>query len=143
MTFQRRLLTSMGVLLGVTLLGVSPNARAADDATHTIPPSWTDPAITDPPPPSPSRGDNLVWLASEPSRRVGKLLVFLPTGGPTNLPSEFTELGSVAGQLGYHTIILAYRNEAPIAALPTATPPGCGNAETVLSTNTCARDARL
>src|SRR5262249_18275929 len=56
--------------------------------------------------------------------------------------SEFTELGTVAGRLGYHTIILAYRNEAPIAALPTANPPGCGNAEQVPSTNTCARDAR-
>ena len=55
--------------------------------------------------------------------------MFLPTGGLTNLPSEFTELGTVAGRLGYHTIILAYRNEAPIAALPTANPPGCGTAE--------------
>ena len=63
--------------------------------------------------------------------------MFLPTGGPTNLPSEFTELGSVAGRLGYHTIILAYRNEAPIAALPTADPPGCGPAE-LQPPNTCA-----
>src|SRR3954452_15693564 len=142
MTFQRRLLTVMGVLLGLTMFGASPSARGADEATHTIAPSATDPAITDPPPPSPSRGDNLVWLAPE-DRRIGKLLVFLPTGGLTNLPSEFTELGTVAGRLGYHTIILAYRNEAPIAAAPTANPPGCGNAEQVPVTNTCARDARL
>ena len=142
MTFHRRSLAALGVaMLGLALLGLPPGAGAADEATHTIPPSDTDPAITEPPPPSPPRGDNLVWLASEPSRRVGKLLVFLPTGGPTNLPSEFTELGTVAGKLGYHTIILAYRNEAPIAALPTANPPGCGAAE-LQPSNTCARDAR-
>src|SRR3954454_24366306 len=140
MTFQRRLLTVMGVLLGLTMFGASPSARGADEATHTIAPSATDPAITDPAAPAPSRGANLVWLAPEP-RRVGKLLVFLPTGGLTNLPSEFTELGTVAGRLGYHTIVLAYRNEAPVAALPTATPPGCGPAETQPA-NTCARDAR-
>src|SRR4051795_9756525 len=128
-------------ILGLALLALSPGARAADAPTHTIAPSLTDSAITDPVPPAPSRGDNLVWLAPAP-RRVGKLLVFLPTGGLTNLPSEFTELGTVAGRLGYHTIILAYRNEAPIAALPTANPPGCGTAEEVPPTNTCARDAR-
>jgi len=144
MTFHRRSLAALGVaMLGLALLGLPPGAGAADEATHTIPPSDTDPAITEPPPPSPPRGDNLVWLASEPSRRVGKLLVFLPTGGLTNLPSEFTELGTVAGKLGYHTIILAYRNEAPIAALPTANPPGCGAAELQPLNNTCARQARL
>jgi hypothetical protein len=69
--------------------------------------------------------------------------VFLPTGGLTNLPSEFTELGTIAGRLGYHTIILAYRNEAPIAALPTAPLPGCGPAELPSPVApTCARDAR-
>ena len=31
------------------------------------------------------------------------------------------------GRLGYHTVFLAYRNEAPIAASPTAAIPGCGN----------------
>src|SRR4051794_13790248 len=142
MTARRRLLT----LLGVALLGLvlASSARAADLPAHTIAPASTDPAITEPAPPSPPRGDNLVWLASEPSRRVGKLLVFLPTGGPTNFPSEFTELGTVAGRLGYHTIILAYRNEAPIAALPPAPVPGCGPDELPSpSSPNCARDARL
>jgi hypothetical protein len=130
-------------VLGLALLGLSSAARAADAPTHTISPSLTDPAITDPPPPAPSRGDNLVWLAPDPARRVEKLLVFLPTGGLTNLPSEFTELGTVAGRLGYHTIILAYRNEAPIAALPTAPLPGCGADELPsLADPNCARDAR-
>jgi Thrombospondin type 3 repeat len=143
MTFHRRSLAALTVaLIGFALLGLPPGASAADEATYTIAPSDTDPAITDPPPPSPPRGDNLVWLAPE-HRRVGKLLVFLPTGGATNLPSEFTELGTVAGQLGYHTIILAYRNEAAIAAMPTANPPGCGNAELQPPNNTCARQARL
>jgi hypothetical protein len=129
-------------ILGLVLLALPPGARAADEPTHTIAPSLTDPAITDPAAPAPSRGDNLVWLAPEP-RRVGKLLVFLPTGGLTNLPSEFTELGTVAARLGYHTIILAYRNEAPIAALPTAPLPGCGPAELPsLAAPNCARDAR-
>src|SRR5689334_2947780 len=140
MTFHRRSLAALAV--GVLGLGFAASADASDDATHTIAPGLTDPAITDPPPPSPSRGDHLVWLAPE-HRRVGKLLVFLPTGGPTNLPSEFTELGTVAGRLGYHTIILAYRNEAPIAALPTANPPGCGPAELPSpAAPNCARDAR-
>ena len=56
-----------------------------------------------------------------------KLAVFLPTGGPTNLPSEFKALGTEMGRLGYHTVFLAYRNEVPIAASPTAPSPGCGN----------------
>ena len=143
MTWRRSSLALRAVVvLGLALLGLSPSVRAADTPTHTIAPSATDPAITDPPAPAPPRGDNLVWLAPE-SRRVGKLLVFLPTGGLTNLPSEFTELGTVAGRLGYHTIILAYRNEAPIAALPTAVPPGCGPAELPsLTAPNCARDAR-
>jgi hypothetical protein len=110
----------------VALLGLgfaADGAHAADLPTYTIAPALTDAAIVDT---TPTRGNNLVWLAP-PARRVGKLLVFLPTGGPTNVPTEFTELGTVAARLGYHTVILAYRNEAPIAALPTANPPGCGN----------------
>jgi hypothetical protein len=144
MTWRRSgsLALRVASLLGLTLLALAPGARAADEPTHSIAPSRTDPAITDPPAPAPPRGDDLVWLAPEP-RRVGKLLVFLPTGGLTNLPSEFTELGTVAGRLGYHTIILAYRNEAPIAALPTAALPGCGPAELPsLAAPNCARDAR-
>ncbi len=137
---RKHLAAITAAILGLALLGFAPGARAADPTTHAIAPSLTDAAITDPPPPAPPRGDNLVWLASDPDRRVNKLLVFLPTGGPTNLPSEFTEFGSVAGRLGYHTIILAYRNEAPVAATP---PAGCGSAAVRLpSAPNCARDAR-
>ncbi len=138
MSFRRRVLTVAGVaVLAPAVIGVT-SAGAVDTPTYTIAPGLTDPAITDT---SPTRGDHLVWLAPK-ARRVEKLLVFLPTGGLTNIPSEFTELGTVAHRLGYHTIFLAYRNEAPIAASPTATPPGCGPNETVAVTNTCARDAR-
>ena len=71
--------------------------------------------------PTRTRGHNLVWLAPA-HRRVGKLLVFLPLGGAANLPTEFEEFGSEAGRLGYHTIVLAYRNEVPIAnAAPAGT----------------------
>ncbi len=116
-------------------LGLAADARA-DEPTFTVPANANDPGI------STARGENLIWLADE-DRRVGKLLVFLPTGGATNLPTEFKHLGTEMGRLGYHTIILAYRNEAPIAALPTAPVPGCGTDEDPsLASPTCAKDAR-
>jgi hypothetical protein len=138
MPFHRRLLTLVGILLG---LGLATDARAEDPTAYPpIVPSLTDAAIVDTATPPGTRGNHLVWLAP-PERRVGKLLVFLPSGGPLNIPSEFTELGSVAGRLGYHTVSLAYRNEAPVAALP---PAGCGtDAAPSLTDPTCARDARL
>ena len=56
------------------------------------------------------------WSGSRPAdKRVGKLLVFLPLGGAANLPTNFESIGSEAGRLGYHTIVLAYKNEVPIA----------------------------
>jgi hypothetical protein len=138
MTLRRSTLTFAAVALFG--LGAATNAHAADPPTYTIAPGITDAAIVDT---VPSRGNHLVWLAPA-SKRVGKLLVFLPTGGQTNLPTEFTELGTVAGRLGYHTLILAYRNEAPIAAAPTANPPGCGDfVDPTPAGSTCARDARL
>ena len=58
-----------------------------------------------------------------------------------NIPTEFEELGSEAGRLGYHTIVLAYRNEAPIAAAP---PVGCGNGvDPPAAPPNCAIDARM
>src|SRR3954463_13837737 len=139
MTLRRSSLAAVAVaVLGLPPLGLTASARAAAPTAYPpIAPSLTDPAIVDTASPVPgTRGDHLVWLApperrggemrvwlAPPERRVGKLLVFLPTGGPTNIPSEFTELGSVAGRLGYHTVLLAYRNEAPVAANP---PAGCG-----------------
>src|SRR3954451_9766216 len=129
------------VAVALAGLGLAPAARAADDPTYTIAPGLTDPAILDTPPPN-SRGNHLVWLPPA-GHQAGRLLVFLPTGGLTNIPSEFTELGTVARRLGYHTILLAYRNQAPIAAQPTANPPGCGpDAAPSPTAPNCARDAR-
>jgi hypothetical protein len=145
MTFRRSILAAVAVaLLGLAQLGLASGAPAAglpacDPATvdspewcYTVDPHDTDPQILDTPTPPGSRGDHLVFLGPKESR-VGRLLVFLPTGGPTNKPSEFSYLGTEARRLGYHTILLAYRNEAPIAASPTAVPParpGCGRDET-------------
>ena len=50
-------------------------------------------------------------------------------------------MGSEGGRLGYHTIVLAYRNEAPIAALP---PAGCGTGvDPPDSPPNCAINARM
>jgi hypothetical protein len=120
---------SLRVGVAVALLAIIPGAApaAADEPLFQVVPTATDPAIRDTPSPTPgTRGNHLVWLAPA-DRRVGKLAVFLATGGPTNLPSEFKSLGTEMGRLGYHTVFLAYRNEAPIAASPTAAIPGCGN----------------
>ena len=91
------------------------SARAADPPTYTI--DANDQRSGDR---RPARGENLVWLAPA-DNRVGKLLVFLPFGGAANLPTNF-EFGSEAGRLGYHTIVLAYKNEVPIANAA-----ACGN----------------
>jgi hypothetical protein len=138
MTVHRRTLMAVAIaLLGVAQLAFAANAHAADPATHTIAPAVTDPGIVDT---TPTRGDNLVWLAA-PERRVGKLLVFLPLGGMLNIPTEFEEFGSEAGRLGYHTIALAYRNEAPVAMAP---PVGCGNGvEASTAPPNCAIDVRM
>ena len=65
--------------------------------------------------------------------------MFLPYGGVEQLPTEFEEVGSEAGRLGYHTIVLAYKNEVPIAA-----PAGCGNARVPpASPPNCAINARM
>jgi hypothetical protein len=134
---MRSILTALAVAL--VGLGFAANARAADTPTLTIAPSTTDAAILDT---VPTRGNHLVWLPPA-TRRVGKLLVFLPTGGPTNVPTEFTELATVGARLGYHTLVLAYRNEAPIAAQPSANPPGCGPFEVPTPMgSTCAQNMR-
>jgi hypothetical protein len=67
--------------------------------------------------------------------------VFLPSGGATNLPTEFTWVGTEGARLGYHTIVLAYRNEVGINAAP---PLGCGNnVEASGAPPNCAIDARM
>src|SRR4051794_29378678 len=116
MTVPRSTLAMLALaLLG---LGFTAHARAADVPTHVVAANVNDAAI------DPSRGSNHVWLAADPARRVGKLLVFLSGGGVTNLPQDWTEMGSEGGRLGYHTIVLAYRNEGPVPTLP----PGRGGA---------------
>ncbi len=52
--------------------------------------------------------------------------MFLPSGGATNLPTEFKSVATQGALLGYDTIVLAYRNEVGINAAP---PAGCGPAE--------------
>ena len=50
-------------------------------------------------------------------------------------------MGSEGGRLGYHTIVLAYRNEAPIQTLP---PDGCGTSvDPPDSPPNCAINARM
>jgi hypothetical protein len=128
------------VVVALAQLGFAASAGAYDEPSYSIAPNVNDAGIVDT---VPTRGQNLVWLP-RPERRVDKLLVFLPTGGLTNLPTEFKNFGTEASRLGYPTIILAYRNEAPIAAAPTATPPGCGNgAEPSSAPPNCAIDIRM
>jgi hypothetical protein len=130
MRLHRRTLVAVAVaLLG---LGFAADARAADLA-RAIDANVNDAGI------DPTRGKNLVWLTANEQRRVGRLLVFLPLGAAMNVPTEFEELGSEGGRLGYHTIVLAYKNEVPIAA-----PAGCGNSVAPpASPPNCARDARM
>src|SRR3954468_10449345 len=133
MTLHRTTLTVVGVAL-FGLAGLIDEARAADVPTHVVAANVNDAGI------DPSRGSNHVWLAADPSRRVGKLLVFMGGGGATNLPQDWSEIGSEAGRLGYHAIVLAYANEAPVSALP---PVGCGNnVEPPDSPPNCAYNAR-
>src|SRR4051794_5920017 len=87
------------------LLAFAADARAADVPTHVIAANVNDAGI------DPARGSNHIWLAADPARRVGKLLVFMSGGGVTNLPQDWQEMGSEGARLGYHTIVLAYRNE--------------------------------
>jgi hypothetical protein len=115
MTFQRSLRRVAAVaVLGLAQLGLATSARAADLPTHAIDANVNDAGI------DPARGQNLVWLPHA-DKRVGKLLVFLPYGAVNNRPTQFQEVGAEGARLGYHTIVLAYRNEVPIAA-----PAGCG-----------------
>src|SRR3954454_1658808 len=106
MTLDRTTLRVVGVAL-FGLVGLMDDARAADVPTHVIAANVNDAGI------DPARGSNHIWLAADPARRVGKLLVFMSGGGITNLPQDWQEMGSEGARLGYHTIVLAYRNEAP------------------------------
>src|SRR3954447_4828964 len=131
-THQRaRNRAAVALVSGLACLGYAPSA-GADEPRYSIAANVNDPAITT------VRGPNLVWLAADPARRVGKLLVFLPSGGANNFPTEFKWVGTEGGRLGYHTIVLAYRNEVGINAAP---PAGCGpDIDPPATPPNCARD---
>src|SRR3954452_19344400 len=130
MAFQRSTRTAVAVaVVALAQLGLVATARAdGNDETYSLQANVNDAAILT------TRGPNLVWLPPE-ARRVAKLLVFLPSGGANNFPTEFKWVGTEGGRLGYHTIVLAYRNEVGINAAPPAgwgpeiappaTPPNC------------------
>jgi hypothetical protein len=129
-------LTVASIAVGPGLPGggflATPADASHEPPAHSILPEVTDPAI------STGRGNHLVWLPADPNRRNQKLLVFMAGGGLTNFPQDWREIGTEGARLGYHTIVLAYRNEAPIAA-----PTACGNAEQPpASPPDCALNAR-
>jgi hypothetical protein len=134
MAFQRSIRTVVAVaLFGLASFVLAANA-GADEPTRGVDANVNDAGI------STARGQNLVWLPG-PARPVGKLLVFLPSGGASNLPTEFKWVGTEGARLGYHTIVLAYRNEVGINAAP---PLGCGNnVEASGAPPNCAIDARM
>jgi hypothetical protein len=72
------------VVVALAQLGLAASAGAYDEPNYSIAPNVNDAGIVDT---VPTRGQNLVWLP-RPERRVDKLLVFLPTGGLTNLPTS-------------------------------------------------------
>src|SRR5690349_16262177 len=109
-------LSRRSALAGIAAAFALGADASAAEPTYTIAANVNDPQTLT------GRGPNLAWVPPA-GRRVGKLLVFLPSGGMSNLPTEFTWVGTEGGRLGYHTIVLAYRNEVGINAAP---PLGCG-----------------
>jgi hypothetical protein len=106
---RRTLMLAAAALLGVGFFG-GANDASAQDETRAIPAAATDPAIDF----ALVNGEHIVWPAPVPERRIQKLFVFLPGAG-NNLPRDWKLLGAEAARLGYHTILLAYRNDAPLA----------------------------
>jgi hypothetical protein len=102
--------------VALALLGLGFLARADDAAAQellaprVIAANATDPAIDF----VPAGAEHFVWLAADPDRRIQKLLVFMPGSG-NNMPRDWQLLGAEAARLGYHTIMLAYRNDSPLA----------------------------
>ena len=122
MTFQRSILTVVAVAAARARVGSrSPPTPAPPTVpTHAIAANVNDPGIRpDAAAPQPRSG-------SRPTRRggSGSCSCSCRTGARPTSRRTSSEIGSEAGRLGYHTIVLAYRNEAPIAAPP---PVGCGN----------------
>ena len=132
MTIPRWILTAATVALLAVGFSATPAKASHEEPLYSIPPEETDPAI------GAGRGNHLVWLPADPSRRNGKLLVFMPGGGANNFPQDWKELGTEGARLGYHTVLLAYKNDVRIAD-----PAACGNAEEPpLSKPNCAINAR-
>ncbi len=96
-------------VIGVGFLGRAQDA-GAEEPLREIAAAATDPAIDFALP----AGEHIVWPAPEPGRRIQKLFVFMPGAG-NNLPRDWRLLGAEAARLGYHTIVLAYKNDAPLA----------------------------
>jgi hypothetical protein len=99
------------------LLGVGFFGRAADASAqellltkHEVAANLTDPAIDF----VPAGAEHFVWLAADPEPRIQKLFVFLPGAG-NNRPRDWQLLGAEAARLGYYTIVLAYKNDVPLA----------------------------
>ena len=88
-------------------------------------------------------GNHLVWLA--PDGRVASASCSCscrPVARPTSRRSSPSSAAWPGGSATTRSS-LAYRNEAPIAAPPTANPPGCGPAERARTAEpTCAIDVR-
>ena len=115
-------------LLGLGLLGTTTEASTTPAViSRDVAANANDPGI------DASRGPHAIWLAADPHRRMGRLLVFMAGGGATNFPQDWKKLGAEAALLGYHTIVLAYKNELPLTNAaacgpgeePPASPPDC------------------
>src|SRR3954452_13497628 len=98
MICSRRTGTAIAVAaaFGAGPLGLAASAPAADTPTHVVAADVNDAGI------DASRGSNHVWLAPDPARRVGKLLVFMSGGGGTKLPPDWHQVGRGGGPPGCH-----------------------------------------
>src|SRR4051794_41977839 len=104
-------------LLVLGLGRVAPAAaRDVPQPTHAIDANVNDPAIES------TRGQNFVWLGPA-SHRVGRLLLFMPSGGATNLPQDWRGEGSVAPGPRLNLVGPPHQKEGPAPAPP---PPGRG-----------------
>lgn len=108
--------TSIRALAAVAVVGLgffgSVQAASAEELfpPREIAANVTDPTIDF----VPAGAEHFVWLSADPDRRIQKLFVFLPGAG-NNRPRDWQLLGAEAARLGYHTIVLAYRNDLPLA----------------------------
>ena len=116
------------------MLGGASSAQAADPATYAI-----DANINDSGDRRRTRAEPGLARAREPNAS-GSCSCSSRSAAPPTCPTEFESIGSEAGRLGYHTIVLAYKNEVPVANAA-----ACGNEEAPLPTAppNCAINARM